>query len=262
MTAPMRVGMIGLGAIAQGVLGLLAEEDAGDIQLVGALVRDPAKPRPAGSPPVVATVEELLALEPEVVIEIAGHESLAEHGPAILRSGRDVITVSAGALAKPEVYDALMDAARAGAAQLRIPSGAIGALDAISAAAVGGITRVTHTTRKHPTTLLGEAGAGITEPVVDFRGPAREGALKYPESVNVAAAVSLAGIGLDQTELQVIADPAIDRNRHEVEVEGAFGRLRFEIENIPTVENPKTGRIVAMSIVRTLRLRRAPLAIG
>ncbi|MFO7272566.1 MAG: aspartate dehydrogenase [Sphaerobacter thermophilus] len=261
-SAPMRVGMIGLGAIGQGVLTQLAAMPDAAVDIVGVLVRDPSRPRLAGTPPVVGTVEALLALEPEVVVEVAGHEALAQHGPAVLRSGRDLIAVSVGALARPEVYDSLVAAACEGGAQITVASGAIGGLDAISAAAVGGITRVTHTTRKPATTLLGAEGAALTEPRELFRGTAREGVLEFPESVNVAAAVSLAGVGLDRTELVVVADPAITRNRHEVVVEGDFGSLRFEIENVPTTANPKTGRIVAMSIVRTLLRRCAPLAIG
>ena len=84
----------------------------------------------------------------------------------------------------------------------------------------------------------------------------------FPESINVAAAVSLAGIGLDRTEVCVLADPSIERNMHTVVAEGAFGRLQFEIQGIPTQENPRTGRLVAMSVMRTLLLRRAPIVIG
>jgi aspartate dehydrogenase len=121
---------------------------------------------------------------------------------------------------------------------------------------------VTHTTRKPATTLLGPEGAKLTEPKELFHGPAREAVVRFPESVNVAAAVSLAGIGLDRTEVRVIADPGIQRNQHEVVAEGAFGRLRFEIQGIPSDDNPKTGRIVAMSILHTLLQRSAPIAIG
>ena len=104
--------------------------------------------------------------------------------------------------------------------------------------------------------------ADLTEPRELFRGSAREGALRFPESINVAAAVSLAGLGLDRTEVCVIADPTVDRNSHEVVAQGEFGELRFEIHNIPTDANPKTGRLVAMSIVHALRQRHAALVVG
>jgi aspartate dehydrogenase len=256
----MRVGFIGLGAIGQGLVRYLAPSE--DIQVVGALVRDASKPR-AVPVPVVTSSDDLLALRPEIVVEMGGHAALAAHGPAILRAGIDLLMVSVGALADPGVETAIVEAARAGRAQARVASGAIGALDAIAAAAVGGLERVTHTTRKPARTLLGAEEAGhLAGPREIFRGSAREGALLFPESINVAAAVSLAGIGLDRTEVCVIADPSVQRNQHEVVAEGAFGRLRFEIQNVPTDQNPRTGRLVAMSLAQALRARRPGLSVG
>ena len=257
-----RVGLIGLGAIGRAVVRITRERYPNEIEIVGALVRDAARPRPDG-PTVVGELAALLECRPEVVVEVAGHQALRAHGPAVLRAGLDLIAVSVGALAEPAVEEQLRAAASAGGARLRIASGAIGALDAIAAAAVGGLERVTHTTRKPARTLLApEEAAGLTAERELFRGPAREGVRLFPESVNVAAAVSLAGIGLDRTELRVIADPTIERNRHEVVAEGAFGTLRFEIANVPSDDNPRSGRIVAMSIVHELLARRASVTIG
>ncbi|HET8628365.1 MAG TPA: aspartate dehydrogenase [Thermomicrobiales bacterium] len=261
--APLRVGLIGYGAIGQGVARLLRERGDADLALVAALVRDAARPRPAPAPPVVATLEALLAARPEVVVEAGGHAALRAHGPGVLRAGCDLLLLSVGALAEPGVEEALVAAARAGGSRARVVSGAIGALDALAAAAVGGLTRVTHTARKPPLALLDPAEAArLTAPRELFRGSAREGALRFPESINVAAAVALAGLGLDRTEVRVIADPAVRRNEHEVEAEGAFGTLRFAISGVPSAENRRTGRLVAMSVVHALRRRRAPLAIG
>ena len=263
MSDAMRAGLIGLGAIGRGVTRLVRERAAGEIALVAALVRDTSKPRPPGGPRTVATLDELLAEGPEVVVEAGGHAALREHGPGVLRAGCDLIFVSVGALAEPGVEEELLAAARAGGGRLRVASGAIGALDAIAAASVGGLTRVTHTARKPARTLLdADEAARLTEPREVFRGAAREGVLKYPESINVAAAVSLAGLGLDRTEVRVVADPAIERNQHEIVAEGAFGALRFEIRGIPSAENARTGRLVAMSIVHALRQRRALLSVG
>lgn len=260
---PMRVGLIGLGAIGQGVCRILREQGDNDIALVAALVRDATRPRPVASPHAVATLDALLAARPEVVVEAGGHAALRAHGAGVLRAGCDLLLLSVGALAEPGVEDALVAAARAGGSRARVASGAIGALDAIAAAAVGGLTRVTHTTRKPALALLDPAEAtSLTAPREIFRGSAREGALRFPESINVAAAVSLAGLGLDRTEVRVIADPAAQRNQHEVVVEGTFGTLRFAISGIPSAEHRRTGRLVAMSVVHALRQRRAPLAIG
>lgn len=261
--APLRVGLIGLGAIGTRVVEL-ANEHAGDsILFAGALVQNAERSRANGNIPLVTTVAALLALNPDVVVEAAGHDALRAHGPAILQSGCDLIFLGVGALADPELETTIREAAIEGGATAQVASGAIGALDAISAAAVGGIDRVTHNVRKPARTLLPHDEADkLTEPLEMFRGPAREGALIFPESINVAAAVSLAGIGLDDTEVCVIADPAVDRNQHEVEVEGDFGWMKFEIRGIPSADNPKTGRIVAMSIVRQLMQRRASFRIG
>lgn len=256
----MRVGLIGLGTIARGILDLLTPTDS--IEVIGAVVAHPDKSRPGCCVPVCQDVDALLALQPEVVVELGGHTALACHGPAVLRAGLDLLMLSIGALADASLEQALVEAARAGQAQAVVLSGAIGGLDAIAAAAVGGLDRVTHTTRKPARALLPAAdAAALREPRELFAGTARQGVLRFPESVNVAAAVSLAGIGLDRTQVRVIADPNVARNRHEVVAEGAFGKLRFEIENVPT-ENPRTGRLVAMSVVHALRRRRSPLAIG
>lgn len=257
-----RVGLIGLGAVGASVVRIARDAHPSEIEVVAALVRDVARPR-ATAPPLVSTLDALLGRDPDVVVEAAGHEGLRAHGAAVLRAGIDLLTVSAGALADTVLCDLLMVAAAEGRARIRIPSGAIGALDAIASAAVGGLDRVTQTTRKPPRSLLpADEAATLRAPRELFRGPARLGVIRFPESVNVAAAVSLAGIGFDRTELVVVADPAVDRNTHEVVAEGLFGSLRFEIANVPSDENPRTGRIVAMSVVRALLDRSASLVVG
>lgn len=263
MSDAIRVGLIGLGAIGCRVQQLVDEHHNDTINIIGAVVRDPQRARTANSLPLLTTVAELMALKPDIVVEAAGHDALRQHGPEVLRAGCDLLFLGVGALANPQVETELLDAARAGGGRARVVSGAIGALDAISAAAIGELRSVTHTTRKPARTLLPHDEADkLTEATEIFRGSAREGALLFPESINVAAAVSLAGVGLDATEVRVLADPAISRNRHEVEVEGDFGWLKFEVQGIPSDENPRTGRLVAMSVVHQLLLLRAPLMIG
>jgi aspartate dehydrogenase len=257
----MRVGFIGLGTIARGVLELLRAEDG--IDVVGALVAHPNKPRPGAHVPLCTRVEDLIARKPEVVVEAAGHAALRCHGPTVLRAGIDLLILGVGALAEPATCAAILDAAEQGNSRAVVVSGGIGGLDAIASASAGRLSRVTHYTRKPARALLPpDEAVGLQEPRELFAGSAREGALKFPESINVAAAVSLAGIGLDRTEVRVIADPTLDRNRHEVVAEGDFGRLRFEIENVPTEDNPRTGKLVAMSVVQALRRRQARLIIG
>ncbi len=259
--APLRAAMIGLGTIGQNTVRLLQADGSSTVEIIGALVRDPARTRTVDTP-VVSTLHDLLALRPDVVVEVAGHDGLRQHGPAVLRAGFNLIAVSVGVLAHPEVYDELLAAAEEGGTQMKVASGAVGALDAIAAARRGGLERVTHTVRKPPSTLFGPDSEPLTEPKTVFAGMARDAAIKYPESVNVTAAVSLAGLGLDRTEVRIIADPGVDRNQHEIAAEGTFGRLRFEVQGIPTDENPRTGRLVAMSIVNTLLAYRSPIVVG
>jgi len=250
--APLRVGLIGYGAIGQEVTRLAADEP--EITVVAALVRDAAKSRTVVGPEIVTTLAALLAAKPEVVVEAGGHAALAAHGPGVLRAGYDLVMVSVGAFAVPGLLEEVTAAAREGGSQARIASGAVGALDAIAAAALGGLDRVTHTTRKPAHTLLPpDEVAALTGAHELFRGPA---------SINVAAAVSLAGIGLDRTEVVMLADPTVTRNMHSITAEGAFGSLRFEIENVPSPTNPRTGILVAMSVLHTLRNRRDALIVG
>ena len=258
----MRVGLIGLGAIGQGVVALIKRGDG--IELVGALVANPNKPRPgAHATRICVRVEDLIALKPEVVVEAAGHAALRCYGPIVLRGGIDLLMVSVGALADSDTVAAIKAAAADGNVQATVVSGAIGALDALASACVCGVSRVTHTARKPPRNLLPpDEAARLEQPKTLFNGSAREGVLRFPENVNVAAAVSLAGIGFDRTQLCVIADPSVERNCHEVVVEGEFGRFSFQINNIPSDANPRTGRLVAMSVVHSLRRRQARLAIG
>jgi aspartate dehydrogenase len=257
----VRVGFIGFGTIAAGVLALVQEAD--DMSVVGAVVRDPLKPRMPHAPPVFDSVDELARMRPEVVVEIGGHAALARHGPDVLRRGIDLIVLSVGALAERKVEDAIVGAARTGHSRAIVASGAIGGLDALTAAAIGGLDRVTHTTRKPASALLPSAeAAGLEEPIELFRGNARSGVLQFPENINVVAAVSLAGVGFDRTQVRVIADPHVTRNMHQVLAEGTFGEFQLEIRNVPTDENPRTGRLVAMSVLSALRRRRTPLVIG
>ncbi|SRR5579884_215630 len=259
---PVRVGFLGFGTIATRVQQLIAQKAPDQIDLVGAVVRDVSKPRPEGAPKVFATLPELLALRPEVIVECGGHDALRMYGADVLRAGVDLLMVSVGVLATPGLLEEITEAARQGKARARVASGAIGALDAISSAAAGGLARVTHTTRKPPRSLFSpEEAERVTQVTEVYRGPAREAALKFPENVNVCAAVSLAGVGFDRTEMCIVADPGVERNQHEVVAEGEFGRLRFEIQNIPT-EKPATGRLVAMSVFKELMARRAPFLIG
>ena len=163
----------------------------------------------------------------------------------------------------------LVDLAREHGGRILVPTGALLGLDAVAAAAEGTIHSVRMITRKPPGGLAGAPHLlrhgidvdGLTEPLLVFEGTAREAARGFPANVNVAAALSLAGIGADRTTIAIWADPAVTRNIHRIEVDADSARFTFQIENVPS-ENPRTGRITALSVVALLRKLRSPLAVG
>lgn len=257
--------MIGLGAIGAEVLGRARAGGLGlGQELVAVLVRRPRPEEPLATTELAA----FLAARPEVVLEVAGHVALAEHGTACLEAGCDLLVTSAGALAEDGLREQLVAAAAAAGRRLVVLSAGIGALDILAAAAVGGLERVRVTVRKDPGAWRGTPGerlvelAGLREPVTLYDGPVREGARLYPQNVNIAAAAALAGAGLDRTELRIVADPQIVDHVVEIEVDGVFGSFRFAEAIRPTTANPKTGVLVAMAVVRSLRQLVSPLVVG
>jgi aspartate dehydrogenase len=263
----LRVGIIGLGAIGRPLADAIAAGRAGPVAVSAALVRDPARhPGLPGGGVLTADRATFLAQPMSLVVETAGHEAVRECGEAVLASGRDLMVVSVGAFADEALLARLQAAARAAGRQILIPSGAIAGLDTISAAAVGGLDEVSITTRKPPAAWRGTAGEAqalaATEPALLYEGPARAGVALFPQNVNVAAALALAGVGLDATTMRVYADPTVTHNTHEVRARGAFGELQLVLQNVPSAENPKTGRVVAMSVLKAVRNRLAPLVVG
>jgi aspartate dehydrogenase len=214
--------------------------------------------------PVVALGE----LEPlaDIVVECAPANLLPDIAEPFLRAGKTVIVLSAGAILS---HEHLIDLARQHGGQIVVPTGALLGLDAVTAAAEGEIRSVRMVTRKP---VRGLAGApyliennirieDITEPTRIFVGTPREAAIGFPANLNVAVALSLAGIGADKTTLEIWADPALERNVHRIEVDSDSASFSMSIENIPS-ENPKTGRITALSVISYLRKLGAPLRVG
>jgi aspartate dehydrogenase len=208
-----------------------------------------------------------LARYADIVVECAPAALFREIAEPTLRAGRILVPISVGALL---VNTDLKDLASANGTHIRVPSGAILGLDAIKAAAEGEIHRVQMVTRKPPGGLMGapyleQQGidlSQIKQAERIFKGTATEGAKGFPANVNVAAAVGLAGIGPDRTELEIWADPSIERNIHTIRVESDSANLDLKIESIPSEENPRSGKIVALSILSTLKSLILPLRVG
>jgi aspartate dehydrogenase len=208
---------------------------------------------------------ELIAAS-DLVVEAAGGSVVAKLAEKVFAAGKDLMVISVGALLDhPET----MERSRQSGCRLYVPSGAIAGLDGIKSACVGEITHVTMTTRKPPDGLEGApylvqraiSLAGLKAEKEIFSGSAREACKGFPANVNVSAAVSLAGIGPERTRIRILAVPGLKRNCHDIEVEGEFGRLHVHIENVPS-ENPKTGKLTALSIIRSVRDAVDPVRIG
>lgn len=265
----LTVGIGGLGAIGRQVAEALDRGIEG-LRLVAVSARDQtaARAKVAGFA-VLPGVVDLpgLADVADVVVECAPSSVFDAVAEPAIRRGRIFVPSSVGALL-PRMH--LVDTARETGARIVVPTGALLGLDAVRAVAEGTIHSVRMVTRKPPGGLAGaphlvENGIsveGLTEPKKVFEGSARDGARGFPANVNVAAALSLAGIGPDRTTLEIWADPALDRNTHRIEVDADSARFTLEIANVPSVENPRTGKNTALSVIATLRGLTSTLKVG
>jgi aspartate dehydrogenase len=267
-TPSLRIAIAGLGAVGLAVAEALDRGIEGlTLAAVSARDREAAVRRLANLRRPVPVLE-IAALEPlaDVVVECAPSALLREIAEPFLRRGKSAIVLSAGALLADDDLVAL--AARHGG-RIVVPTGALIGLDAVTAAAEGTIRSVRMITRKPVRSLLGapylaQHGIRIEDiaaPLRVFSGSAREAAAGFPANLNVAAALGLAGIGVDRTELEIWADPGLDRNMHTIEVVSDAATFSMSIANVPS-ENPKTGRITALSVIASLRKLVAPLRVG
>lgn len=267
----LRVALAGLGAIGLELARRLTAAGGGPVpgaRLAAVAARDRDRARAAlaaaGVPEVpVVSIEELEPLA-DVVVEAAPAALLPAICEPVLRAGKEVVVLSVGALL--DRWE-LVDLARQHGGRISVPTGALLGLDAVAAAAESGIASVKLVTRKPPRGLVGAPHLegrsldDLAEPVQVFAGTARGAAKGFPANLNVSVALALAGSGPDRTEVEIWADPAVTRNTHTITVESPVARLTMTIENVPS-ENPKTGRITALSVVSLLRKRAAPLAVG
>ena len=263
-----RIAIAGLGEIGKTVARRLVQGLPG-LSLAAIATRDHAKAqawldREGISCPLVSLDE--LPTHADLVVECAPAAFLDQICRPMLKAGKQVMVLSASALLpRPD----LIELAKAHGGQIIVPTGALIGFDAVTAAAEGTINSVQMVTRKPPGGLAGapylvENGIsmeGVTSALRVFKGSARDAAAAFPANVNVVAALSLAGIGPDRTTIDIWADPAVSRNCHTIEVESDSATFSMTIENIPS-ENPKTGRITALSALAALRKMHAPLRVG
>src|SRR5580692_1693578 len=266
--ASLRVAIAGLGPSGKKVAEAL-DQGIDGLTLTAVSAQNPEKHHnwlgTLKTPPAMLPIEQLSDVA-DIAIECAPAKLLRSIVAPFVTSGKTAIVLSAGALLENED---LIEVAKQNGGQIVVPTGALIGLDAVTAAAVGEIHSVRMVTRKP---VQGLAGAPylvennidieqITEPLRIFEGTAREAAKGFPANLNVAVALSFAGIGPDKTRVEIWADPTVTRNTHRIEVDSDSARFSMGIENIPS-ENPKTGRITALSVIACLRKLRAPLRIG
>jgi len=270
MQRNLRVGIAGFGTIGK-VVGAYLDRGIDGVVLAAVSARDIGRAERvtasfARKVPVLS-LAGLAGFDLDIVVECAPAALLRDIAEPALAAGRTLITLSCGALL--DNLD-LVDLAKRHGGRILVPTGALLGLDAVQAAAQGEIARVHMITTKPPEGLDGApylVERGVSLRGLDmarrvFEGSAREAARGFPANVNVAAALALAGIGPDRTTIEIWADPEVDRNIHRIEVEADTVRLRLEIENVPSVENPRTGRLTPLSVVALLRKLGSPLAIG
>ena len=274
MKKNMRIALLGGGTIARLVLEHVRGGEFSGIEIVAIAGRSGSS-RAAGlarefGVAYVTGRDALLSARPDAVLEAASHEAVREHLVGLLGAGVSVVVLSAGALADDALRHAAEDAATRSGALFYVPSGGIGGLDALKTACLAGVEQVTIQVAKPPAAWKGipyvEArGVALDQlerAVTLFEGPAREGVPHFPQNVNIAAVVSLAGIGWDRTRLKVVADPALTLNTHTIHVAGRTGRFTVVLENVPAPDNPKTSWLACYSALAALRSLEARVRYG
>jgi aspartate dehydrogenase len=263
-----RVAVVGLGSIGRKVVEAL-DQGIDGLVLAAVAVQDTAKHRDflarLKKPPAIVPIDGLADIA-DMVIECAPAKLVRSIVAPFVSRGKTAVVLSAGALL---VNEDLIELAKQHGGQIVVPTGALIGLDAMTAAAEGKILSVRMVTRKPVKGLIGAPYLvehnidieHITEPLRVFEGTAREAARGFPANLNVAVALSLAGLGPDRTRLEIWADPTVTRNVHRMEVDSDSARFSMTIENIPS-ENPKTGRITALSVIAYLRKQRSALRVG
>ena len=271
----MRIALIGGGTIARLVLEHVRAAKLGRFEVVALMGRPGGAPRGrelAGefSVKYVESHAALVAANPQVVLEAASHEAVREHLVPLLDAGVGVVVLSAGALIDDALRESAQRAALQTGALMFVPSGGIGGLDALKTACLAGVDEASIQVAKPPAAWKGipyVASRGfkldqLKGPLTLFEGSAREGVPHFPQNVNIAAILSLGGIGPDRTRLKVVADPALTLNTHTIRVSGRCGRFTLVLENVPAPENPKTSWLACYSALAALQALDSPVRYG
>ncbi len=270
----MRIGIIGGGVIARLILEHIRRGELGEVTVVAILGRSEAsRGRPLAAEfgvEFVTSLERLVALQPDAVVEAASHDAVRQYAAPLLQARIAVIVLSGGALCDDALRTRLERLAAERQAMLYVPSGGIGGLDALKAACAAGVDEVEISVTKPPAAWEGipyVARLGIdldrlSGPTTLFDGTAREGVPHFPANVNIAAVLALAGVGFERTRLKVVADPALRFNTHHINVRGRTGAISLKFESVPSPENPKTALLACYSALAAIRAFGSPVRYG
>ena len=211
--------------------------------------------------PEIVENSHLLSSNPiDLVVEAASQDAVKDVALSVLQNRKDLMIMSAGAMLDESVFEVLSDACKEFKKTIYLPSGAIAGLDAIKSAQKE-LESVTLTTTKHPHSLKGAKFFetsdvdidNISEKTTIFEGTSKEAVKLFPANINVAALLSLSGLGSEKTKVRIVADPTTTKNTHEIEAFGKFGKMSLKIENVPDENNPKTSRLAILSAIERLR---------
>lgn len=211
--------------------------------------------------PEIVENSHLLSSNPvDIVVEAASQDAVKDVSLSVLQNKKDLMIMSVGALLDESIYDILSDACEHFKKTIYLPSGAIAGLDGIKSIK-GELESLSITTTKHPRSLKGAKFFETSDINLDeinsstivFDGIAKEAVSLFPANINVAALLSLTGIGSEKTKVKIVADPNTDKNTHHIIAEGKFGKMTFIIENYPDDVNPKTSRLAILSAIETLK---------
>jgi len=264
-TEKLGIALIGCGTIGTTLARSIDRGTVSNVQLIALydLIQERAEKLAQTlktKPKAARSLDELLT-NPDIqlILEASSQTALKEYATKILQSGKHLMTMSTGAFVDPQFLNQIQTTLKETGRNLWLPSGAIAGLDGVKAAMMAKVDSVTLTTTKPPPSLAGAPGIKgidlkqLKTAIEVYNGPADEACRLFPQNVNVAAALSLAGIGPKKTMVRIIADPDVDKNIHEIEVKGDFGVLRMRVENVPSPENPKTSYLAILSALATLR---------
>ena len=264
----INIGIFGFGAIGQYLFRYIKENKNLNISCKKILVKNISKYQSLNLEEITDDIERFFLDKIDYVVECAGHQSVIEHGQKVLKNGSHFIITSIGSLTDESLLKKLRELSVKYSKQIIIPSAGIGSLDILSAASQGQLTEVEMTVRKSSGSWIGTIAEDqfnlnkYNKDLLLFEGSVKEGAKLYPQNVNIAAAVAFAGIGLDKTKLKIYSDSSISTHIISIKAKGDFGEYSFTENVAPSDENEKTGKIVSLALIKTLKNLTSNFIVG